>query len=111
MLDFAKKALAFTLGVAALTTDRAKQLVDEAVVRGEMTKDEAKKFFDEVVATADKEKQNIQSWIREQVAKGLREAGAVDHDRVAQLEAKVAELEKALSKPKAKPKAKAGTGD
>ena len=104
MLDFAKKVMAFTLGVAALTTDRAKQLVDEAVARGEISKEDAKKFLDDVVAAADKEKQNVQSWLREQASKAMPEAGKLDEDRIAQLEARIAALEapKARSRPKAK---------
>ena len=101
MLDFAKKVMAFTLGVAALTTDRAKQLVDEAVARGEISKEDAKKFLDEVVAAADKEKQTVQCWIREQVSKAMPDA---DKERIAQLEARIAALEAA--KPRSRPKAK-----
>ena len=101
MLDFAKKVMAFTLGVAALTTDRAKQLVDEAVARGEISKEDAKKFLDEVFAAADKEKQTVQCWIREQVSKAMPDA---DKERIAQLEARIAALEAA--KPRSRPKVK-----
>ena len=108
MLDFAKKVMAFTLGVAALTTDKAKQLVDEAVARGEISKEEAKKFLDEVVTAADKEKQNVQSWIREQVSKAVPDAGKADEERIAQLEARIAALEGA--KPRSRRKARPKTG-
>ena len=101
MLDFAKKVMAFTLGVAALTTDRAKQLVDEAVARGEISKEDAKKFLDEVVAAADKEKQTVQCWIREQVSKAMPDT---DKERIAQLEARIAALEAAKSRSRSKAK-------
>ena len=110
MLDFAKKALAFALGMAALTTDKAKQLVEEAVARGELTKEDAKKFFDEVATAAEKEKQGAQTWIREQIRKAVHEGGVTEEDRVALLEARIAALEQALAEKKASTKSRSGTG-
>ncbi len=97
MMDFVKKALALTIGIAALTTDKLKELADEAVERGEITGEEAKKFVEDVISHADREKQSIQSWIKEQVGKALIEAGAADSKKVAELEERIAKLESLMN--------------
>jgi polyhydroxyalkanoate synthesis regulator phasin len=98
MMDVLKKSLAFGLGVAALTTDKAKELIDQAVARGELSKDEAKSFMDDVSTRAEEERQSVRSWIYEQVNKALREAGAADAIRVSQLEGRISALERRLER-------------
>jgi polyhydroxyalkanoate synthesis regulator phasin len=92
--EFMKKTLSFGLGVAALTGDKVKQFVDEAVQRGEMSREEAHKFMDEVSTRADEERKSMQAWIREQVNKMLVAGGAASIDRVTQLEARLEGLER-----------------
>lgn len=94
--EFMKRTLSFGLGVAALTGDKVKQFVDEAVQRGEMSREEAHKFIDEVSTRADEERKIMQAWIREQVNRMLVAGGAASIDRVAQLEARVEALERQL---------------
>jgi polyhydroxyalkanoate synthesis regulator phasin len=94
--EMVKKSLAFGLGVAALTTDKLKQFVDEAVARGEMSGDEAKKFMDDVQNRAEDEKKNMQGWIRDQVNKIVMAGGAADADRVAQIDGRLDAIERRL---------------
>jgi polyhydroxyalkanoate synthesis regulator phasin len=98
MMEVLKKSLAFGLGVAGITTDKAKEFIDQAVARGEMTKDEAKTFMDDVSTRAEEERQSIRSWIYEQVNKALRDAGAADSTRVSQLEAHISALERRIER-------------
>jgi polyhydroxyalkanoate synthesis regulator phasin len=98
MMDVLKKSLAFGLGVAGLTSDKAKELIDQAVARGEMSKDEAKTFMDDVSTRAEEERQSVRSWISEQVNKALREAGAADSTRVSQLEGRIGALERRIDR-------------
>jgi len=100
MWDFMKKMLAFGIGVAAITMDKAKQMVDEAVARGEVSKEDARKFLEDLRVSADKETHSIQAWIREQVKRAITEAGGADAERVAGLEQRVAVLEARLGVPK-----------
>lgn len=93
VVDILKKSLAFSLGAAALSAEKIKQLSDEMVARGEMSQDEAKRFVDDVTKKADEEKTNIQNWMREQSLKMLQQAGAAEVARVERLEARVAALE------------------
>jgi len=90
--------VAFGLGLAALSADKLKEFVDQAVARGEMTKDEAKTMLDDVSTRAEEEKQTVRNWIIEQANKALREAGAADATRVAQLEARISALERRLER-------------
>jgi polyhydroxyalkanoate synthesis regulator phasin len=98
MMDIVKKSLAFGLGIAALTSDKAKELVDQAVARGEMTKDEAKDMMDEISTRADEEKQSLRGWISDQVNKTLREVGAADALRVTQLEGRISAMERRIER-------------
>lgn len=94
--EFMKRTLAFGLGVAALTGDKVKQFVDEAVQRGEMSREEARKFMDDVSVRADEERKSMQNWIRDQVNRMLVAGGAASLERVAQLEARIDALERRL---------------
>jgi len=91
-----KKTLAFGMGVAAITGDKVRQFVDEAVQRGEMSREEARKFMEDVSSRAEEERKSIQSWMKEQLGKMIAASGAASVERVAQLEARVEALEKKL---------------
>lgn len=97
MWDLLKKSLAFGIGAAAITGDRLREIVDEAVSRGEMSTEDGKKFLDEARTRGEEERQNMQNWIREQVTRILREAGAAEKSHVETLEKRIMELEKRLS--------------
>ena len=94
--EFVKKTLAFGLGLAALTSDKVRQFVDEAVQKGEMTREEAKKFMEDVSARAEEQRKDLQSWMRDQINKMLAAGGAASAERVTHLEARVAALERRL---------------
>jgi len=98
MMELVKKSMAFGLGVAALTTDKVKEFVDQAVARGEMTRDEAKKMMEDISARAEDEKRSVRNWINEQVNKALREVGAADAEFVRQLEARIAAVERRVER-------------
>jgi polyhydroxyalkanoate synthesis regulator phasin len=91
-----KKTLAFGMGVAAITTDRMRQFVDEAVQRGEMSREEAKKFMEDVSSRAEEERKGMQNWMREQMTRMVEASGAATAARVALLEARIDALEKRL---------------
>lgn len=95
--DMLKKSLAFGFGAAAYSADRLRQFTQDMVDRGEMTTEEAGKFIDEVADRADEEKKSIENWVREQVNKMIRQAGAVEAERVERLEVRMAALEKRLA--------------
>lgn len=94
--EFMKRTLSFGLGVAALTGDKVKQFVDEAVQRGEMSREEAHKFMDDVSTRADEERKSMQAWIRDQVNRMLVAGGAASVDRVTKLETRVEAIERQL---------------
>jgi len=96
MWDSLRKLLAFGLGAAAITGDKLRQAVDEAVERGEMSKEEGRKFIDEVTRRGQEEARNMQERIREQVRKSLQDAGCADVKRVDELEKRVEGLERKL---------------
>lgn len=94
--EYVKRTLSFGLGVAALTGDKVRQFVDEAVQRGELSREEGKKFMDDVSQRAEEERKGMQAWIKDQVNKMLVAGGAAGIERVAQLEARVEALERRL---------------
>lgn len=94
MWDFARKSLAFGIGAALLTTEKLRQLADEAVARGEMTSDEAKNFVDDVTKRGEEEKRNLQSWMREQMSKMMHEAGVVEKSEFEAIERRIEAVER-----------------
>jgi polyhydroxyalkanoate synthesis regulator phasin len=97
MWDLLRKTFALGLGAAAITGDKVREIVDEAVSRGEMSKDDGRKFIDEATKRGEEERQNMQNWIRDQVNKVLRDAGCAEVSRVEALEKRVSELELRLT--------------
>lgn len=109
MWDFLKKSMALGLGIAAITGERVKDFVDQAVAKGDVTRDEAKSMLDDITAKAEEETRTVKSWIGEQVNKALREVGAADSNRVSQLESRIAALERRIERLEtASPMAAAG---
>lgn len=97
--DILKKSLAFGVGAAAYSAEKVKQFADDMVARGEMSSDDARTFLDDVSKRVEEEKQTVQGWVAEQVSKMLQQAGAAQASRVAELEARVAALERGSTGP------------
>jgi len=95
--ELVKKSLAFSLGAAAFSAEKLKQFAEEMVERGEMTSDEARQFVDDVAKNAEREKKSIQDWLAEHVSSTLKRTGFVEASRVESLEQRIAELEQRLA--------------
>ncbi|MDO8683823.1 MAG: phasin family protein [Armatimonadota bacterium] len=94
MKELLDKTVAFGMGLVAITTDKVKELVDQAVARGEMSREEAKSMVEDISTRAEEERRSVRNWIYEQVNKALHEAGAADAQRVSQLEGRISALER-----------------
>ena len=99
MKEFLLKSLAFGLGTAAFGAEKLAQFTEDMVKRGEMSSDDAKKLLDDASKRAVEEKEKLKVWVSEQVTKLHQQTGAAQAERIADLEARIAELEMKLGTP------------
>jgi polyhydroxyalkanoate synthesis regulator phasin len=97
--EFLQKSVAFGLGTAAFGAEKISQFADEMVKRGELSSEDAKKIIDDASKRAVEEKDKLKAWVSEQVTKLHQQTGAAHAEKIAGLEARIAELEKKLGNP------------
>jgi polyhydroxyalkanoate synthesis regulator phasin len=104
-MDLFKKLTLASIGAVTLTRERAEELLDELVKKGELTKDEKaeamKKFVDKSIESTEK----MKKWTEEtfdrlsgKFAGKFNEQVAQLSSRIDQLNARIAELESKLGK-------------
>ncbi|MCL6520271.1 MAG: phasin family protein [Armatimonadetes bacterium] len=96
MFETLRRFMFIGLGVAALSKEKTKQLIDEFVERGELTSEEGKKLFEEWISKAEEQGKNLNEKIRNQIRQMLRELDIADRRQIGTLEKKIDELEKRL---------------
>ncbi len=91
--ELMKKAFLIGLGATAVTMDKAQELADELVKRGEMTQKDAKGFTEDLKERAVKEKEQFETKMREQMDEYMKKAaskfGFVTREEFDELKAKV----------------------
>lgn len=87
MMSTFKKGVALGIGLAAAGFEKAEQVIDELVKKGEMTRDEAK----EVMKTYQEKGEVKQKSI-------LKDLNFATQDDIARLEARIAVLEQQLNR-------------
>lgn len=97
----------FGLGLAALTADKAKQLIDQAVKRGELSKEEGRTLWSTLAQRAEEEKRGLEGKINEQVRKALQNAGLATRTELEMLRARLDALESRLARVEVGPSAEA----
>ncbi len=99
MKEFLQKSVAFGLGTATFGAEKLSQFAEEMVKRGELSSDDAKKIIDDASKRAVEETDKLKTWVSEQVTKLHQQTGAAQAEKIAGLEARIAELEKKLGNP------------
>ncbi|MEW6621860.1 MAG: hypothetical protein AB1420_01790 [Bacillota bacterium] len=104
-MDFAKKFFLAGLGAVGLVREKAEQLVNEMIEKGEIGQGEARELVEELVKKGEKQKVEIQKFINQEVEHLVREIPLVrkkDLEMVTEeleaVKAKLADLEERLAK-------------
>ncbi|MGQ9525842.1 MAG: phasin family protein [Armatimonadota bacterium] len=111
MSEVISRPLLFGLGVVALTADKVRQAIDQAVARGEVSKEESRTLLDNLKQRADEEKRNLEARVKEQVRKALQNAGLAAKTEVEILRARVDALEGRLARVEAGPSAESESAE
>ena len=96
MLETVRKVMLIGLGAAVMSRDKIQQVMNDLVARGDVTKEEGKKLLDEFTSRAEEAGKNLNERIRTQIRRTLKDLGIADRNRIAALEARIAELERRL---------------
>lgn len=90
MLD---KALDLAFGAADMTRERAQELVDELIKRGEAAREESSTMVDDLVRRGQRQRDELQTIIRREVSDAMTKMNMATKDDTARLERRIQELE------------------
>jgi len=97
-MDAVKKLTVLGLGLLDLTEEKARELADELIKRGEARSEQPGKLVKDLMARGEEVKKTVQKHIEGAVEKALERANLARARDLAALEKRIAELEKKLAK-------------
>ncbi len=98
MLEFIKKAIFISAGLASMTAEKIEQAVEEIVKKGELSETQGKEFIRELKEKSAKTKKEMGERIEKMVNDTLRKLSIPTRKEVEELKARIEELEKAAEK-------------
>lgn len=96
-MDMIKKAVLFGLGVMNLTREKAQDVVDDLIKRGEVSKDERFPMVDKLLKEAEKQEAELTAKINERVQKVIAQMGLATKDTQEDILKRLEEIEKRIS--------------
>ena len=94
MFELLKKAMFMGMGLAALTTEKIEEWVQEVVKKGEMSEKEGKELVAVLVERSKKFKNELQEKVEKIVADSLQKLNIPTRREVEELRARIERLEK-----------------
>lgn len=88
-----RKWVALGLGLAALTAEKAEQMVQDLVRKGELSSQEGRQMLDEIATRAGEQKREIRERVQREVKQLLETSGAASKDEVENLKLRLNKLE------------------
>ncbi len=98
MLEFVKKAILISAGLASMTAEKIEQAVEEIVKKGELSETQGKEFIRDLKEKSAKAKKEMGERIDKMVDDTLRKMSIPTRKEVEELKARIEELEKAMEK-------------
>jgi poly(hydroxyalkanoate) granule-associated protein len=92
MSDLLKKTVLAGIGAVSLTKDKAKELADELVERGEMDESDEAEFIKELMDKSEKKKEELEGTIEEKVNETFEKMDIASKSDVEELKDKVQQL-------------------
>ena len=97
-MDAVKKLTVLGLGLLDITEEKARELADELIKRGEARSEQPGKLVKDIMARGEEVKKTVQKLVEGAVEKALERANLARARDLAALEKRLAELEKKLGK-------------
>lgn len=96
-MDLFDRFINFGFGAFTLTMEKAEKLIDEMVERGEINREEAKGTLEKILKKGEEQKEQFRTMVREEMDKYKTEHVSAHKSRIADLEARVKDLEEKLN--------------
>lgn len=101
--DLFRKGMLAGIGAISLTTDKAQEIVNELVERGEMTREQGTSMTSELLKRGEETRNQFREMIKSELRKALDEASIPSKDDLKRLEAKIDILLSRISGPAIEP--------
>jgi len=98
MLEFIKKAIFISAGLASMTAEKIEETVEEIVKKGELSEKQGKEFLQDLKEKSAKAKKDLGERIEHLVSDALRKLSIPTRKEVEELKARIEQLEKAAEK-------------
>lgn len=92
-----EKAFLMGLGTAMYAKDKAEELANEMIERGQMTKEESDSFIGKVAARADEATNSVQKTVAEETEKNVKRMGLVTQADLSALQDELTEIKAMLA--------------
>ncbi|KYO63969.1 phasin family protein [Thermovenabulum gondwanense] len=88
------------IGLVALTKEKAEEIIQELVKKGEVSKEEGKDLLKTLVDRIEQEKKKLQQKIDEQIEIAIKNMNLVRKQEIEELKIKIEELERKIDELK-----------
>ncbi len=96
MRDTMRKLLYAGIGVFSITREKAEQVINELVDKGQVSREEAQDMVDDLVKKGEEERENIRQSIKEEIANASQNIGLVTRKEFNELKNRVEALEQLI---------------
>ncbi len=100
MFDLIKKTLLTGVGLAVLSKEKAEEMAREVADAAKLSSDKGQEFVDEVVGRSEKMRKELEETVQRVVNDSLKRIDLPSRDDIAQLRARIEELERTLASHK-----------
>ena len=97
MFDLIKKTILTGVGLAVMTKERAEEMAREIAETAKLSTDKGQEFVDEVVGKSEKMRKELEETVQRVVNETLKHTDLPSRDDLAQLRARVEEIERTLA--------------
>ena len=96
-MEIIRKAMLLGLGALSLTKEKAEEVIDELIKRGEVSKEERFKMVDKLLKEAEKQEEELTGKINETVQKVITKMGLATKKDLEDISKRLEEIEKRIS--------------
>jgi len=93
MRTLLEKTLDLAFGAAALTREKAQELVDDLVRRGEAAREESGTLVEDILRRGQKQREELQAVVQREVTEALIRVNIATREDLSRLERRIQELE------------------
>ncbi len=98
MIDFVKKTMQMSLGLAFMTKEKVEELASEIVEKGKLSGKESKDFINDLVQKSEETSRKVEAQISETVKKTMIKMNLATQDELSELKSQLAELKETVKK-------------